>query len=166
MHIDLESSCSKTWFLKPLSIFPQWSQNLGFKKEEVLKLCWIPVFTLMLTGSSSSFSLNSKPKLYHAFPNLISCTTSVNTVKYTCNDILTLSSCMDWQHRCSTICGESFCSLHRRDPAILFCKRNIYELQKKLLWKYSTWQGRFAMRSTNDPHEKFCYTKWSETGWI
>ena len=39
---------------------------------------------------------------------------------------LTLSSCRDWQHQCSTICGGSFCSLHRRDPEILFWT-NIYQ---------------------------------------
>ena len=67
----------------PLISLPQWSQNLGIKNEEVLKLCWIPVFIVITRAPSSSFSLSSKPTFYRIL------------VQQTYNDILTLSSCMD-----------------------------------------------------------------------
>ena len=73
LHTYLASSCSKvciTWLMMPLISLPQWSQNLGMRNEDVLKLCWIPVFTLRLLTSSSSFSLQNKLNLCHTFSKI------------------------------------------------------------------------------------------------
>ena len=55
--------------------------------------------------------------------------TTTNPIKV--DQILTQSSCTDWQHCCSTICEESFCSLHKRGPVYGFWIKNFKDEKEK-----------------------------------
>ena len=89
------------------------------------KLCTIPGSNRIMLTFSSSFSLqNAKCKLQN-----VTFSTSKNPIIV--HQILTQSSCRDWQHCCSTICEESFCSLHKKGPVYGFLNKKTLKMKKK-----------------------------------